>query len=449
MSLSERKSIRFIPSKKRYAILKNEQRHMAKCRIQDISCAGVCFEILSGKIDNDNKKDLQILFNINSKHPIEYTAKILREPEDEKWLALHFIKELSYQDLMKICGNNELAYGMAKMDKASVLKEALQIKTCSSNYFIWTVGLMIPLVGVIWTLFMQDQISPRSCSGAMLGMFLLFCMSIFSSLEKSRAIYKREGFVAALDSYLVHGLSPPNYQGWVNLKYSYAECASKREADVCPRKLKGDSEKICKFIGMEKAKINSYKRVIPSILDSFISLTSTFYAIIFIIISVLSAISIIKMFSVQDYSINSNLIIELLSIGFFIGFFIFGRNTNLLILAILSIIIILTIDAAKPNIAFSISFYKIEGVFIKILIFSIAYIFGVVGNNIISQLIRLRTREYSLESQFYMWRHMFEHCIHIPNYEINKIEKTNKFNQFLDSVINFLFFRKLYNRNRI
>jgi len=308
MSLEKRTSIRFKPVKDRFATVKHNEDHLARCKIEDISLSGSCIEILSGEINENLKsKTLQILFNINRQHPVQYEADIIRENDEKKWYAIKYKQQLSSHELIQIRGVDDFSYDIAKLDKSSVLAEALQIKTCSSNYFIWTIGLMVPLISGIWALFIQNTISPSSCSGAMLGMFLLFCMSSFSNLEKSRAIYKREGFVAALDSYLVHGVAPPNYKGWENLKYAYAECASKREAGICPRNLQKDSGDACKFIGERKAQINEYKRIVPSILDSFISLTSTFYSIIFVIITVLSAISITKMLSSPGYTIDADL----------------------------------------------------------------------------------------------------------------------------------------------
>ena len=449
MSFGERKAIRFKPAKDRFAILKLNDDYLARCQIEDISYTGVCLELKTDLTYKQLKdKSLDLLFNINSQTAVQYSTEIVRENPETKWLALKFRKNITKEHLTQIRGVDDSSYDLAKIDKTSVLKEALQIKTCSSNYFIWTIGLMIPLISAIWTLYMQDQIEANSCTGAMLGMFLLFCMSIFSSLEKSRAIYKREGFVAALDTYLVHGVAPPDYKGWINLKYSYAECASKREAEICPREISEDSRKSCKFIGEKNAEINRFKKIIPSILDSFISLTSMFYSILYVVIIILSATAITKMFSGPIYLIENKMIISLFIAGFVFGFLVFGRNTNMLVFVVFGTIAMFAIDALKPGIPFSLLSYTIDNVFVKILILFIAYIFGSIGNIFVSQLIRLRTKEYSLESHFYMWLHLFENCVLMPDYKVTIEERRNKLKAFGDFLIDFVFFRKLYSRKR-
>ena len=443
-----RSAVRFRPIADRYAIIRNGEEHLANCKVENISSAGVCLEVLSGEINENHKNhDLKLLFKFNNKNPSEHDAKIVREDETHKWIGMSFNgNEITREDLIKIRGQQSSSYEIAKLDKTTVLKESLQIKICSSNYFIWTVGLLIPSISAIWTLFVQNKISPGSCSGAMLAMFVIFCMSAFSNLEKSRAINKREGFVAALDNYLVNGIAPANYKGWANLKHAYAECPSKCEAGICPKGIPSNSKKVCKYVGRDLAKINNFKKIVPSILDSFVALTSVFYSIVFIIIAILCSVSILNMLS--DLNIPTKTSIFLLVFGFSLGFFILGRNTKLFFTILFLTSAIFALNFANPTYHLNIHTFSVENVFIKLIVLFVSYIFGSVGNILTSHYIRLRKREYSIESQYFMWLEILDRCIFMPDYEITSepIRKERKLNSIIDPILNWIFLRKSHAR---
>jgi hypothetical protein len=344
--------------------------------------------------------------------------------------------------LKLIRGYEEKTYDLCKLDRNTVMTEAHSIKACSSNYFIWSIGLLFPLLSAVWTLALQDRIDASACSGAMLSIFFIFCMSAFSNLEKTRAIYKREGFVAALDTYLFRGETPQNYKGWINLKYNFAECVSKRSAKACPKHLDKDSKEACKYIGEKNAQINEYKKVVPSILDSFISLTSVFYSILYTIILILMAISIARMFSTGNYNLSVERITIHFAIGFIIGFFILGRNARILFIVIFLTFIAFIVGAINPNASLPIGRHTVSNIYIVLVSEAFGFIIGSIGNILAAQIITLRIKQYSVESQFYMWLEIFEKCLLMPDYEIKNEPNKSTVTKIFENVRDWMFFGK-------
>ncbi|MEW6670104.1 MAG: PilZ domain-containing protein [Thermodesulfobacteriota bacterium] len=447
MPVQKRSACRYRNIANKDVLIRFDEKIFIEAKIQDISVAGICLDTSPSNQENCFNSEInqqgEILFRVNQQSPLKTKFKIVRNEKKGRWLGCRFDNILNSLDLNKIRGNDECSYDLCKLDKDIVLKEAQQIKICSSNYFIWTMGLLVPLISGVWTLTLQGTIDAPSCSGAMLAIFLVYCMSVFSNLEKSRAIYKREAFAAALDNYLMLGLSPPNYKGWPNLKYNYAECTSKRDAGVCPRELDKNSNKACKFIGEKKAQINEFKRVVPSILDSFISLTSVFYFFLYTIIIILSAISIAMLFSSDNYLVEYGRIIFYFTFGFILGFFFLGRNARILLVVIFVTIIVFTIGAVNPTASLPIGNYTINNFYIVLVSASFGYILGSIGNILVSQLIKLRKKQYSFESQFYMWLYIFENCVLIPDYEIKEDTNKNILSKFIESLSDAIFFGKV------
>lgn len=413
-------------------------------KIQDISLTGMCLKIDPPFCSTMSHKtgDLSSLINfrISDNQTIKNNGRITRCEENGQWVGIKFDNPLNPSDLNAIRGREACSYEMCKTDKNIVMTEAHQIKTCSSNYFIWTIGLLLPLISGIWTLVLQNKIDAPACSGAMLAIFLVFCMSIFSNLEKTRAIYKRESFVAALDTFLVRGEAPNAYKGWTNLKYNLAECVAKRCGGGCSKGLSKFSKKTCKHIGLSQANILLHKKVIHSILDSFVSLTSVFYCILYSIIIILSAISIARLFSSPGYDIAVYRILKFFAFGFLLGFFVIGRNAQILFATVFLTIIGFTIGAINPEVSLPVGVFSIDNVYIVFVSLAIGFILGSVGNILMAQLIQLRKRQYSFESQFFMWLEILNQCESLPDYEVALKTNHTPTSKLLDDLVEFIFF---------
>ena len=282
-------------AQKPFVIFESEDSNLQEGRVQDISQSGAfLWECYTEK---DTSK---VSFQIHHKKPIEKKCRIVRKDIRDPWIVVSFDKPLSRFEFDRIKGangsiylpGNHETYDLAKIDRAEVFKEANQIKTCSSNYFIWSIGLILPFTLAIWALVLEKKLNAISASSSMIGIMMAFCVAVFSNIEKARAINKREGFIAALDFYLKDRQGPMNYRGWVNLKHCYGECGARRRAKICPKSVDPKSNSACRDIGEKKAIIiRLEKRVFPSILDSFISLTSFSYFLVFFGLVILTLIS--------------------------------------------------------------------------------------------------------------------------------------------------------------
>lgn len=443
MPLKKRDFRHIIQNEKNITIVFPDNTYI-EARLQDVSVTGLCLEAAPTAKRNKISKDLvscEIFLNTGGNEPLVLKGRVCRWDDEagSEWLGVELSEKLEPTELSILRSNQESAFELAKVDKSIVQREALQIKVCASNYFIWTIGILLPLISTVWTLSIQGNIQADSTSVAMVSIFLVYCMSAFSSLEKSRAIYKRESFISAIDTYLIRGIAPPDYRGWLNLKYNLAECSAKRRADACPRKKSEPTCRNCKYVGEEKAKLNQYKKVVHSILDSFISLTSVFYTILFVIIVLLIAFYLSRYFSETYNQIILSKCLKVFAFSFVVGGVLFGRHTVLLLISFaLSILIFLSVvinPSISNNLLSDVSYYLILS-FIGIL----GFITASVGNILAGQLILLRKRQYSFESQFYMWLNILEKCKFIPDYQIIDKPENATTNRYLKSLTDFAFF---------
>ncbi|RJQ60581.1 MAG: hypothetical protein C4530_07300 [Desulfobacteraceae bacterium] len=376
-------------------------------RIQDISRSGVfiwkCYS---------EQKNVKLKFVINSKKPIFKDGSVIRKDTKDPWMVVDFKQPLSEFELCRItCNNDRLylpgdntTYDLAQIDRREVFREANQIKTCASNYFTWSIGSIIPFTTAIWALVLMDMLNAESVSSSMIGIVIVFSAALFSNIEKSRAINKREGFIAALDYYLRNKTGPQNYRGWVNLKHCFGECRARVNAHLCPLIENINEKRICcQQLGENKSRLlRENKKLIPSILDSFICLTSFFYAVIFFGISILTLMSFSTTWR-NLYSIKPVTTVICFSIGF-IASLILLRNFIILV-GMMAAVLIVTVAGV---------IFTKESL-INASTLGIGAIIGGVGWFFFSQLFKLRKGVYSVEAFTHTWLEIFENCIFLPD----------------------------------
>jgi len=262
--------VRKMPEEQTSVDLYSIVRGCKKGLVQDVSQSGAF--LWNCYIPDEQSK---VAFRIKDKKPIVRDCRIVRKDEERNWVAIQFDKQLTPFEFGRITGLNgalylpgdDLTYDLARVDRAEVFREANEIKTCASNYFIWAMGLILPITTGVWALALQERINTVSTSSAMIAILIIFSVAVFSNLEKARAINKREGFLAALDYYLNKKQGPLNYRGWVNLKHCLVECGTRRRAKLCPMGISPKADCACRDLGEKKAAtIRSSKRVFPSII---------------------------------------------------------------------------------------------------------------------------------------------------------------------------------------
>jgi hypothetical protein len=370
---------------------------------------------------NSREKNIQLKFRPNNKKPIirkSFVAReIIKDKQVDSGVALHFEKPLSEFELKRIKENDpslylpgEIStYDLARIDRTEVFRESNQIKTCSSNYFIWAIGFIVPFTVAIWSLFLSDTLNVFAASSSMIGIMIVFSAALFSNIEKSRAINKREGFNAALDYYLKMNEGPQDYRGWVNLKYCLAECKARIDADLCPINKDTDQVTTCQKIGANKSKlIRSNKKLIPAILDSFISLTSFFYALIYLGLCILTVMSFSKTWQ-KFIELPPSTTLTWFIVGFFMSILLY-RRFLLLVVAIVTVIGVIMAGVVITNQSL-----------IKVSSLGIGMILGSIGWYFIKHLYGLRKGMCSFETYTHTWLEIFENCVFLPedatNYE--------------------------------
>lgn len=352
-----------------------------------------------------------VIFKIRGKKPInKYCTVTRRSDTNEKWMAVNFTEPLSEFELDRIkikpeklflCGD-VTTYDLAKIDRAEVFRETNQIKTCSSNYFIWSVGLIVPFTLAIWALALQASLTAVAASGSIFGIVIVFSVAVSSNLEKVRAINKREGFIAALDYYLRNAQGPSNYRGWVNLKHCFAECGTRRRASLCPLDLGPKSGGTCRNIGKEKAaRIRLAKKIFPSVIDSFVSLTSCVYSLLFVFLVVITIYSF-KNTWLALYNIPAATTLWWF-FGGFIGSAILWRHKVIIVGVVIGGVASLTAGVVLT-----------WPILINFVSCGLGIMLGTVALFFLRQLIALRIGRHSFETLTHMWLEIFENCVFLP-----------------------------------
>ncbi len=378
--------------------------------VQDISQSGAFLWHCSMRGSaSEHKAD--VIFKPKGKKPVTRACKVIGNDEADNWIRIEFEHELSDFEVKRIAGHtqpvylpgHDATYDLAKIDRAEVFREANQIKTCASNYFIWAMGLILPITLAVWALAIEGKINATSTSSAMTAIILIFAVATFSNLEKARAINKREGFIGALDYYLNRNQGPLNYRGWVDLKHCFSECGTRRRAALCPIGVRPKGDCACRDIGERRsAAIVGSKRLLPSILDSFVTLTSFFYAVVFLFLVALTVISFGNSWY-DVYGIPRVYTLLWFSGGFLAGFVVWKRK--LLLVGVLMGIVLGLIAGMILPIHSSMNFISA----------ALGLMLGSIGWFCVRQVISLRVGHYSYETLVHAWFEVLENCIFLPD----------------------------------
>lgn len=131
--------------------------------VQDVSQSGAF--LWNCYIADEHSK---VVFKIKDKKPIVRNCRVVRKDQQRNWAAIQFDEQLTPFEFSRVTdpggslylpGENA-TYDLAKIDRAEVFRGAVQIKTCASNYFIWAMGLILPITFGVWALAMRGAKVP-------------------------------------------------------------------------------------------------------------------------------------------------------------------------------------------------------------------------------------------------------------------------------------------------
>lgn len=274
---------RYATKKDVTAILTVDGEKLVESNPIDISCGGAYL-----KVAKPNTKNARIVLTVPEPFPdktfkVERECNILEGRAGADGCAIRFDQALSGEALAKFAADSSTvgSLNLARTDYTEVFSEINSIQTCRSQVFLgtlaaiaaWVAGAIAlvvtnKLVSIgIWTLF-----------GAVVP-YVLLTIAVLISIEKSRALNVRRGFLAALTEYLRHDTAPPNYHGWAHLRITVSECRARMAAKLCPHE-----DIYCWEEERNKhGRLTSKKHPISNLLDSFTALSAAVYAAIYVI----------------------------------------------------------------------------------------------------------------------------------------------------------------------
>ena len=184
-----------------------------------------------------------------------------------------------------------------KLDYGIVHNEIIDIKTCRTNIFIGTVGILGAIaVGVLGLLGMKGGFKYSIwLPFATLSVMGILYVSLLSSVHKARGINIRVGYMKSLSKWLRKDMSPPYFPGWQAAREivehcqlhlnNFAEinkhCSVKKKNQMKNEK---KQEPACVTHARKKAsKLNQSIGTFPPLLHTFTSLSTYVYTAIFFI----------------------------------------------------------------------------------------------------------------------------------------------------------------------
>ena len=331
--------------------------------------------------------------------------------QDSKWVAVKFASPLSTSEIRRLtipwrsgehAGTRD-TYHFASLDYAEVSHEIRTIRTCRSNIFAWTMGFISSATLTIWTLAIDHKVTYDAVLPAMAVIACVFFLGLASNTEKARAMNMREGFLSAMGVFLAKGEGPAGYLGWSCLKHHLSECGARRRTAVCPRRIPSTGDISCRDEGEVRAgSINAAKRAIPALMDSFASLTSAAYTVVFVVLLLLFGYSLTMSWS-ETYSLPHILTLSAFTAGLILSPII-ARYHNIVIGVIVGVLFTILLGSV-----FSVNTLN------ALAALGMGLLGGCIAWFMIRQLYSVRMGSHSYESYMYSWLCVLEHCIISPD----------------------------------
>ena len=181
--------------------------------------------------------------------------------------------------------NDGVLLQLVHMDYGDVSGELRDIQKCRSDLFIRTVTTVAAASLAAGAAKFSNRLGWEFSFYAFTIGTILLTIGILGTIEKARAINQRKGFLASLTDFLRYGKAPRGYRGWSHLRQAISECGARRgrEPTQCIRKIRNHTH--CWEEGKNQARTEfplTFKKMAPSMLDSFTSLVTWVYALTYI-----------------------------------------------------------------------------------------------------------------------------------------------------------------------
>lgn len=172
----------------------------------------------------------------------------------------------------------------AKVDYDTVHREIIDIKSCRTNIFVGTMGILGAIsVAILGILGVKEQAFWLSwLPFAALVPVCLLLTAIFATIHKARGINVRAGYMEALAEDLANDNPPTNSFGWAKAKFIMDRCVipkgeTQTDKTKCPKR---PTKTRCHIVARELARRNIKNvRWRAPFLHSFTSLSTYIYGI--------------------------------------------------------------------------------------------------------------------------------------------------------------------------
>lgn len=265
--------------------IKNDdiQRHLL-----DISCGGARITgSPTGKLGTTGKIELLI-----DDIKIERMFYICEEKNEKRnSFGVRFNDLVPSAELAKYARTLETTSNiqLALSDYTEVNSEIKQIQSCRGSIFQGVLAIISTWIMGASALALTNNLN--ASLGLLVGSlfpFIILSIAIFATIEKTRSINRRKGFLIAMNEYIRHNVAPPNYLGWPTLQANRSECRARMKSELC----RGRTE--CCWsneINNNLPGITGRKHIIPKVLDSFTAFSSVVYAVLYAITALIFLIS--------------------------------------------------------------------------------------------------------------------------------------------------------------
>jgi hypothetical protein len=220
---------------------------------------------------------------------IERTCDILwGRTTGEGGCAVRFHRALAGDELARLAAptkgvatSTRESLELAFRDYSEVSQEVRAIQSRQSQVFFGTLAAIatwvMGAVGLVLSNSLRN-IGFWTVVGASLP-YVLLTLGILASIETTRGVNLRRGFLAALTDYIRHGIAPPNYLGWVHFYAARLECRARMASTLCPYGSTPCWEVECD----RHPRAVRNKPAVPGILDSFTAFSTAVYGTLYCI----------------------------------------------------------------------------------------------------------------------------------------------------------------------
>lgn len=290
----------------------------------------------------------------------------------------------------------------AEEDMREVQQRIRATQKCRTDVFLAVVGTLTAATITLGCITIQQELHRGTLLlGASLG-FTLFVLGIMVTIEKARSVNSMKGWSAMMSECLARGAVPSRYRGWSSMIQGFCECGARMRADGCGLGLRSKEGPTCASRGWKSASdLNHTKRPWTGIFDSFMSLTTFAYTVIYAGLTGLFAYVLrpaIAPWSPLEFA-SRLMFVFAGAIAVFVLLRVFGTLKRVLVGGCLCVLGSMLAE------------HWVEKAASIGVLCGCGAILGLMACYLARQLIDLRRGKHSVESFYFTWQNVHRYCV--------------------------------------